>query len=90
MARVATDRTNDRLRLIAANARRDGDSAEPGGTDTQNPLATVVDYDAHIHRELATLLGSGATTIRTGPGVFTRVDDLDHALAAIARTGSRP
>lgn len=91
MARVATDRANDRLRLIAANARRAAGSAEPGGGAVhQSPLATVVDYDAHVHRELAALLGSGATTIRTGPGVFARVDDLDHALAAIARTGSRP
>ncbi len=91
MARVATGRINDRLRLIDANARRDGDPAEPGdGTDQQSPLTTVVDYDALVHRELTALLGSGATTIRTGPGVFARVDDLDHALATIARIDTRP
>jgi hypothetical protein len=35
------------------------------------------DYDGHVHRELATLLGAGRATIRIGPATFTRVNDLD-------------
>ena len=66
MARVTTDRVNDRLRIIDANGRHG-----------------VHDYDAHVHRELTALLGAGSATIRTGPGVFTRIDDLDQALATI-------
>src|SRR5579859_2960524 len=62
MARVATGRINDRLRLADANARRDACSAEPvGGADTQNPVATVVDSDDHIRRELTALLGTSTT-----------------------------
>lgn len=90
IARITTGRVNERLRLNAANVRRDAHSAEPGGANHQNPVATVVDYDARIHRELTALLGSGATTIRTRPGAFARIDDLDQALATIARTDSRP
>ncbi|GFJ90736.1 hypothetical protein [Phytohabitans rumicis] len=40
------------------------------------------DYDRHTHLELAALLGAGHATIRTGPAIFTRVDDLDLNLAA--------
>jgi hypothetical protein len=42
------------------------------------------DYDAHVHRELRDLLGSGRAVIRTGPRTFASVDDLDSALGALA------
>jgi hypothetical protein len=40
------------------------------------------DYDCHVHRELASLLGAGHATIRTGPASFIRVADLDLDLGA--------
>jgi hypothetical protein len=40
------------------------------------------DYDRHVHRELASLLGAGHATIRTGPATFIRVADLDLDLGA--------
>jgi hypothetical protein len=84
MAMVTAGRVNDRLRIIDANGLHRVHPAEPGvGADRQQQQ-TVVDYDAHVHRELTALLGAGAATIRTGPGVFARIDDLDHALAAVA------
>jgi hypothetical protein len=90
MATVATGRVNDRLRTIDANGRQGVHPAEPGvGADRRHQPPAVVDYDAHVHRELTALLGAGPATIRTGPGIFTRVDDLDHALAAIAATTQR-
>jgi RNA polymerase sigma-70 factor (ECF subfamily) len=42
------------------------------------------EYDRHVHRELADLLGAGQATIRVSPATFARVDDLDLALATIA------
>jgi DNA-directed RNA polymerase specialized sigma24 family protein len=79
MATVTTGRVNDRLRIIDANDRYRVCPAEPCvGADRQ------IDYDAHVHHELTGLLGAGGATIRTGPGVFARIDDLDHALATIA------
>ena len=84
MARITSGRVNDRLRLIDGNGRHGDHPAEPDvGADGQQQPA-LVDYDAHVHRELTVLLGAGAATIRTGPGVFTRIDDLDQALATIA------
>jgi len=44
----------------------------------------VDDYDADVHRELRDLLGPGRALIRTGPRTFTDIDDLDHAMTAIA------
>jgi DNA-directed RNA polymerase specialized sigma24 family protein len=85
MATVTTGHVNDRLRIIDANGRHGVHPAEPGvGADRQNQPPTVVDYDAHVHRELTALLGAGGATIRTSSGVFARIDDLDHALATIA------
>ena len=84
MARVTSDRVNDRLCIIDAKGRHGVHPAGPGvGADGQQH-PTLVDYDAHVHRELTALLGAGSATIRTGPGIFTRVDDLDQALATIA------
>jgi hypothetical protein len=85
MATVTAGRVNDRLRLIDTNGHRGVHPAEPAvAADHQHRPPTVADHDAHIHRELTALLGAGGATIRTGPGVFARIDDLDHALATIA------
>jgi DNA-directed RNA polymerase specialized sigma24 family protein len=85
MATVATGRVNDRLRLVDANLRHRVHPAEPGvGADHRHQPLTAVDHDAHVHSELTALLRAGAATIRTGPGVFARIDDLDQALATIA------
>src|SRR5690348_15569127 len=85
MAMVTAGRVDDRLRLITANGRRRVHPAEPVvAADRQDPTPTAADYDAHIHRELTALLGAGGATVRIGPGVFTRIDHLDHALATIA------
>jgi hypothetical protein len=82
---VTTGRVNDRLRLVDASGRHRVHPAEPGiGADRRHQPPTVVDHDAHVHRELTALLGAGAATIRTGPGVFARIEDLDQALATIA------
>jgi DNA-directed RNA polymerase specialized sigma24 family protein len=85
MATVTTGRINDRLRLVDASVRHRVHPAEPvAGADHRHQPPTVVDHDTHVHRELTALLGAGAATIRTGPGVFARIDDLDQALATIA------
>jgi hypothetical protein len=85
MAMVTAGRVTDRLRLIGANGRRGVHPAEPAiAAGRQDPGPTVADDDAHIHRELTVLLGAGGATVRIGPGVFARIDDLDHALATIA------
>jgi len=84
MATVTTGCVNDRLRIIDANGRHWVHPDGPGVDADRQQQRTVVDYDAHVHRELTALLGAGAATIRTGSGVFARVEDLDQALAAIA------
>ena len=85
MATVTTGRVNDRLRLVDASGRHWVHPAEPSvGADRRHRPPTVVDHDAHIHRELTALLGAGGATIRTSSGVFARIDDLDHALSTIA------
>jgi hypothetical protein len=50
---------------------------------------SVADYDAHVHRELRDLLGSGRAVVRVGPRIFIRIDDLDQALPAISADLSR-
>ena len=71
--------------LVDASGRHWVHPAEPSvGADRRHRPPTVVDHDAHIHRELTALLGAGGATIRTSSGVFARIDDLDHALATIA------
>ncbi len=91
MATVTAGCVNDRLRLIDANGRRGAHPAEPAvATDRQHQTPTVADYDAHIHRALTALLGAGGAVIRTRPGVFARIDDLDHALATIAAATRAP
>jgi len=83
MARVAAGRISDRLRLIDVNGHH-VHAAERGVGADRHHQPTLVDHDAHVHRELTALLGAGAATIRSGPGVFTRIADLDQALATIA------
>jgi hypothetical protein len=87
---MTAGRVNDRVRLIDTEGRRGVHPAEPAvAADRQDQPRIVADYDAHIHRELTALLGVGGATIRTSPGVFVRIDDLDHALATIA-AATRP
>jgi hypothetical protein len=90
ITRVAVGHVNDRLRLVQASSRPGAHLAEPGAdADREDDLPSVVDHDAHIHRELTALLAAGGATIRTGPGVFARIDDFDHALATIAAVTTR-
>jgi hypothetical protein len=87
LATIAHRRVNDRLRLIAATGRAAVAPAQAGlAADAENESPTVADYDTGVRRELAVLLGTGPATIRTGRGVFVRINDLDHALATIAAT----
>ena len=87
MATVTTGRVNDRLRIIDPYGCCGAPSSPPveaGHPHRQSPDAA--DYDAHVHRELTALLGIAGAIIRTGPGRFARIDNLDDAPAAIART----
>lgn len=85
IAALSTRRVNDRLCTINANGRHGVHLVRPHVTaDGHNQAPTVADYDTHVHRELTALLRGGPTIIRTGPGVFARIDDLDDALDAIA------
>jgi hypothetical protein len=85
IATLTNRRVIDRLRGIDASGRH---GVHPGGlevaADRQDQPLTVADYDTHIHRELTALLGADGATIRTSPGIFTRIDNLDHALVTIA------
>ena len=70
---------------MLSDLRRRVHPAKAGvGADRRHRPPAVVDHDAHIDRELTALLGAGAATIRTGSGVFARIEDLDQALATIA------
>jgi hypothetical protein len=87
ITRVALGHVNERLRLVHARSRPGAHLTELGvDADRDDVLPSVVDHDAHIHRQLTALLTAGGATIRIGPGVFARIDDLDHALATIAVT----
>jgi RNA polymerase sigma-70 factor (ECF subfamily) len=87
IAALGTRGVNDRLRTIDANGRHGARLDQPYVTaDPKNQPPTAGDYDTRIHRELIDLLGAGGATIRISPGVFARIDDLDHALATIAAT----
>lgn len=46
------------------------------------PCPVLGDYDSHVHRELAALLGAGPAMIRISPATFARVDDLNLDLVA--------
>jgi hypothetical protein len=91
---VSTRRVTDRLRAIdatdaiVANGGRSAWAAQPTqphpAADSRGRPPADAEYDAHIHDELTALLGGGHATVRIGPGVFTRIDDLEHALATIA------
>jgi hypothetical protein len=85
LAALGARRVNDRLRAIDADGRHGDPVNQPYLTaNGQSQPPDAGDYDSHIHRELTALLGAGDATIRTSPGVFARVDDLDRALATIA------
>jgi DNA-directed RNA polymerase specialized sigma24 family protein len=85
IATITNHRVNDRLRGIHANNHHRPHQGGPDVTShRQDQPLPVTDYDAHIHRELTALLGADGATIRTSPGTFTRIDNLDHALATIA------
>jgi DNA-directed RNA polymerase specialized sigma24 family protein len=61
--------------IAAITARRVHDRLRD--CDTHGRLRD--DHDDHTHREIVALLGAGHAVIRTGPGTFTRVADLDLA-----------
>jgi len=90
IAAIADRRVNDRLRIIDAGGRSAADPDQRGiASDSHHEPSMVADHDTHTHRELASLLGAGGATIRTSPGVFVRIDDLDHTLATIAAMRAR-
>jgi hypothetical protein len=85
IATLTNRRVIDRLRGIDASGRHGVHSGVlEVAADRQDQPLTVADYDTHIHRELTALLGADGATIRTSPGIFTRIDNLDHALVTIA------
>jgi hypothetical protein len=47
---------------------------------SDTPCATRDDYDGHVRRELAALLGVGPNMIRIGTSNFARMDTIDHDL----------
>jgi DNA-directed RNA polymerase specialized sigma24 family protein len=66
--------------IAGITAQRVGDRLRrPDG-----PSPLLGDYDRQVQCELATLLGAGHATVRTGPATFARVDDLNHDLSARA------
>ncbi len=89
MTAVASVRVNDRLSVLDVDARRANPvgAAESAGRQHRRP--DVADHDAHIHRELTALLGTAGATVRTGPGQFTRIANLNDAPTAIATTRGR-
>lgn len=88
IAAVTAGRVNDRLRTVKVNGRHSGHLARLHATaDGRHSPPTVDDYDRHLRRELTALLGGDRATIRTSPGVFVRIDDLDDALVTIAAAG---
>jgi DNA-directed RNA polymerase specialized sigma24 family protein len=74
---VDHSRTRSRTWIAAITARQIDDRL--CAADTPHPLRG--DYDRHVHRELAALLGPGPATIRTGPATFARIDDINMELA---------
>jgi|tagenome__1003787_1003787.scaffolds.fasta_scaffold20970181_4 DNA-directed RNA polymerase specialized sigma24 family protein len=91
IAAISTRRANDRLRAVDADSR---DGVRPvqhlATAQRLTHALTVGDYDTHIHPELTALLGNGRSMVRTSPGVFIRVDDLDDALSVIAAASWAP
>jgi hypothetical protein len=85
MAAACSRHISDRLRTVGADVRRGVRPGQPYvDPDGHGQPPIVAHDDSHIHRELATVLGTGRATIRVSPGVYARIDDLDHALVVIA------
>lgn len=85
IAALGTRRINDRLRSIDGNGGRGAPLDQPNvPAPGQSQPQPGGEYDTQIDRELTALLGAGRAIIRTSPGVFVGIGDLDHALAAVA------
>jgi RNA polymerase sigma-70 factor, ECF subfamily len=91
IAAVGTRCADDRLRAIDVNGR---DRLHPAShhvtAERRTDRPTMGDSDIHVHRELTALLGGGRITVRISPGVFTRIDDVDDAIPAIAAASGAP
>ena len=86
MTAVASVRVNDRLSILDVDRRRANPAGASDSAGRRHQRPDVADHDADIHRELTALLGTAGATIRTGPGRFTRIANLDDAPTAIATT----
>jgi DNA-directed RNA polymerase specialized sigma24 family protein len=75
---IAAFRIHERRRL----------AGEPGRPSTT--AADLLSRDKRTRRQLAAVLGTGRATIRVAPATFLRVDDLDHAVDALATGGIEP
>jgi DNA-directed RNA polymerase specialized sigma24 family protein len=82
---ITAGRVAERRRVLSAHDHR-GSSA---GTAGLSGLADLIDQDDSTDRELANVLGAGRATIRVAPARFVHIEDLDHALDAIAATAGR-
>jgi DNA-directed RNA polymerase specialized sigma24 family protein len=82
---ITAVRVDERRRVLSAHDHR----GPPAGTAGLGGLADLLDQDDRTHRELADVLGTGRATIRVAPARFVQIENLDHALAAIAATAGR-
>ena len=73
---VGHARVDTRVWIATITARRIEERLR--NSDPQG--ATPEDYDSHVHRELAALLGAGPNVIRTSTANFVRMDIIDHDL----------
>jgi DNA-directed RNA polymerase specialized sigma24 family protein len=82
---ITAVRVDERRRVLSAHDH----GALPAGAAGLSGLADLLDQDDRTHRELANVLGTGRATIRVAPARFVHIEDLDHALDAIAAIGGR-
>jgi RNA polymerase sigma-70 factor (ECF subfamily) len=84
---LSARRINDRLRISRPDDGRGRRSDQPVAADDRGLAPFVAEYDDHVDRELAALLGDDPATVRFGSSAFVRtgdLDDLDRTLATIA------
>jgi DNA-directed RNA polymerase specialized sigma24 family protein len=82
---ITAVRVDERRRVLSAHEHR----GTPAGSAGLSGPADLIHQDDRTRRELADALGTGRATIRVSPARFTRIEDLDHALAAIVATAGR-
>jgi DNA-directed RNA polymerase specialized sigma24 family protein len=73
---VGQSRVDTRVWIATIAARR----IEERLRNSDPQRATLDDYDSHVHRELAALLGAGPNMIRTSTANFARTDSIDRDL----------